>query len=710
MRKLLGAALAAALLFAASSALAQEVEAEKGATPAEADENVDEVVVTGTRTVRLRREAPVRTDVIGETVLRLAAPKNLADALEYLPGARAESNCQNCNTTEIQLLGLPGAYNQILFDGLPLLSGVAGVYGVEQIPAILIERIEVVKGGASALYGPGAVAGVVNVIPRRIGDTGVRASLTHERPDGEPYYAASLAATYAFDDGGNGVAVFAHGEHASPVDYDGDGYSELAERDLAIVGGRARLALGPRSTLLLDYRYTAEDRRGGNRLDQPSFLANISEAIDTRLNIGSVSLEHELGPDMLVAATYALALTKRDTFYGGLGQVETDPSAPGFDPEALAAATALSRNQYGFTDDALHFAEVRGEVGLGSHSVIGGVQYRFESVDDQNVDVEGRLLGQLVDDSFDDLGVFVQDEWSLASNLRLVLGGRTDFSSELNDPVFSPRVGLWWSPSEPLVLRANVSTGFRAPEVFSEDLHIDTLGGVPIRVRSDPALVEESSVSASLGFDWRPTFREGAFTLDGQAYYTTLEDTLFLGEIQEEADGTLFRIRSNQGGSTITGAELTGTYRANERLRGSVGVSYVDARYDEPQIVFEDEATTLTVERYLKSPRLTAVGQLVFEPFERLQGFLALRYIDRMDVLNNRTGSIVRTPSFVVVDLSLTRHTPVGVDGDVDVTFGVKNLTDARQRDIEVGASRDSDYVYGPRSPRSLFVRLDAAF
>ncbi|MDP8916473.1 MAG: TonB-dependent receptor, partial [Pseudomonadota bacterium] len=515
MNSFLIAAAVAAVLSTAWSAAAQEAGPAANQTSVEADQSVDEVVVTGTRTVRLRRDSPVRTDVIGETILRLAAPKNLADALEYLPGARAESNCQNCNTTEIQLLGLPGAYNQILFDGLPLLSGVAGVYGVEQIPAILIERIEVVKGGASALYGPGAVAGVVNVIPRRIGDTGVRASFTHERPDGEPYYAASLAATYAFGEGGNGVTAFGHREDASPVDYDGDGYSELTQRELAILGGRARLQLGPASTLLLDYRYTAEDRRGGNRLDQPSFLANISEAIDTRLNIASMSLEHELGPDALVAATYAVALTKRDTFYGGLGDVQTDPSAPDFDADALAAAAAVSRNQYGVTDDALHFAELRGETGFGPHSLIGGVQYRFEAVDDRNVDVEGRFLGQLADDDFDDLGVFVQDEWSLADNLRLVLGGRADFSSELNDPVFSPRVGLWWSPSEPLVLRANVSTGFRAPEVFSEDLHIDTLGGAPIRVRSDPALVEESSVSASLGFDWRPTFHEGALTVDG---------------------------------------------------------------------------------------------------------------------------------------------------------------------------------------------------
>lgn len=708
------------LLLTTQPALAEDkppqenVEAGRDATPSNDKRNIggsaDQIVITGTRTGRLRRESPVRTDVIGDTVLRLASPKNLADALEYLPGARAESNCQNCNTTEIQLLGLPGAYNQILLDGLPLLSGVAAVYGVEQIPALLIERIEVVKGGASALYGPGAVAGVVNVISRPLGRTGVRGSLTYERPHGESYFAASVAGTFAASDAASGVSLFGHYEDAPPVDYDGDGFTELAERKLKIAGARGRLALTDNTLLLADYQFTSEDRRGGNRLDQPEFLANIAESIDTRLHRGSVGIEQRLGSDARLIAAYALALVKRDTFYGGLGDVETDPASPGFDAAALAAATAVSRNQYGTTDDALHFAELRGETGLGAHSLIGGVQYRYEGVDDRNLDVDGNLRGQLVDDSFDDLGVFVQDEWSLADNLRVVLGGRVDFSSELEDPVFSPRAGLWYSPFEALVLRANFSTGFRAPEVFSEDLHVDTLGGAPIRARNAPGLSEESSRSFAFGFDFRPTANAGAFTLDGQAYYTALKDTFFLGEIEEAPDGSLSRLRTNVGGSTIAGAEMTATYKVARGLQGSLGVSYIRARYDDRQTVFADETTTLTTRRYLKTPALTGVAQVLFEPIERFQGLLALRYLGPMDVLNNRTARIVRTSPFLIADLAFTRHIAVGAEGDVDLTFGIKNLTDARQKDLEVGATRDSDYVYGPRSPRTLFVRLDAAF
>lgn len=703
LRELIRASAVMAALCAMTGAAAAEP---AGAAP---DPTLEEIVVTGTRTPRLRRDSPVRTDVVGETVLTLAAPKNLADALEYLPAVRAESNCQNCNTTEIQLLGLPGAYNQILFDGLPLMSGVAGVYGVEQIPAVLIERIEVVKGGASALYGPGAVAGVVNIIPRPVGETAFRAAVTHERPDDQAYRSGSVAATRAW--GEHGLTLYGHVEDAAPVDLDGDGYTESARRDLGVAGVRSLFALGAATDLSLDYQFTTEDRRGGNRLDQPSFLANISEAIDTRQHRVVGSLVHRPTAETAVVATYAAIGTRRNSFYGGLGEVETDPAAPGFNQADLDAAVAISRRQYGTTDNLLQFAELRGEAGWGAHTLIGGIQYRRESVEDDNVDVDGLRIATLLDESFDNLGVFIQDEWSLSERLRLVLGARLDRTSELADPILSPRLGLWWSPDETLVIRANVSTGFRAPEVFSEDLHIDTLGADPVRIVNDPALKEETSRSWSVGFDWRPKGADGAFTLDGQAYLTTLDDTLFIGDIRTAADGRLFQVRENAGGSTVTGTELTATWRAGERLQASLGAAWIDARYDEPQVVFDDGAARITTDRYLKSPEVAAVAQLVFRPQQRWQGFLALKHVGPMDVLNNRTGRLERSPHFIVADLSATRHIPVNNDrGDVDVTLGVKNLFDERQTDLEVGAGRDSDYVYGPRSPRTVFIRLDAHF
>lgn len=678
------------------------------AVPAAAQE-ADQVVVTGTRTPRTIREAPIRTDVIGEQVLKSTAARNLADALDYLPGARAESNCQNCNTTEIQLLGLPGAYNQILLDGLPLVSGVAAVYGVEQFPGVLIDRIEVVKGGGSALYGPGAVAGVVNVLPIRPARSGVRVALDWSRPGGRDAGASALVGTWMPSDALS-LTGFGQAERSPAVDLNDDGYSELARRRLATAGLRVAWS-GAGTEVAADYQYTDETRRGGNRFGAPAYLANVAEAIDSRVHRGSLSVSRALGEGTSLTGVYALSHVERGSFYGGLGAVETDPEAPGYDPAALAAAAAVSRRQYGTTTDTLHFGELRLATSLGPHAVLAGVQGRTEKVDDRNVDLDGRVLGTLSKGSFSTLGAFVQDEWTVADGLKLLLGGRVDKSSELADAVVSPRVGLWWSPSPPWVFRANYSTGYRAPEIFSEDIHVAVLGADPVRVRNAPGLEAERARSYALGFDWRPPWNGGALTLDGQAYRTTIRDTFFLGDIREDGGG-LFQVRENAGGSAVTGAELNVSYRAGERLKLIAGAAWLRARYDDAQIVYDDGERRLSTRRYLKSPAWSAVGQAVWTVGPRFDAYLALRYVGRMDVLNNRIGAIRRSDDFLVADVSFTRHLPLNAEGDreVDLVMGVKNVTDARQRDLEVGATRDSDYVYGPRLPRTLFVRLSAAY
>lgn len=671
-----------------------------------------DIVVTGTRTARTRRDAPIRTDVIGQALLTRAAPRNLADAIDFLPGARAESNCQNCNTTEIQLLGLPGSYNQILLDGLPLVTGVASVYGVEQVPAVLVERIEVVKGGGSALYGPGAVAGVVNVIPLRPERDGLRATLDLQLPNGQAAVASSILASKVLADGRGFVNAYAQAEHSPAVDLNDDGYSELARRRLATAGARAEWQPGEATTIALDYQYTRERRRGGNRLDQPSFLANISEAIDSNVHSGSASVSQQLDAQTKAVGVFAFSDFRRKAFYGGLGDVVADPAAAGFDRAAFDAAVAVSRTQYSRTRDRFRFGEARLESVRGRHALLGGVQYRWEGVRDLNTDVDDRVLGTIVDDDFSTLGGFVQDEWTLNEGLRVVLGGRIDKSSELADVIVSPRIGLWASPTRSLVLRANYSTGYRAPEVFSEDVHIDVLGADPIRVRNAAGLRQESADSYALGFDWRPAGNDGAFTLDGQAYLTWLSDTFFLGEIKQASGGSLFRTRSNAGGSRVMGAEISASYRLAPTLRLLASGVYLDARYDDRQTVFDDGTTALTTRRYLKSPQWSGVGQILWDATPNLDVFVAFRYVGRMDVLNNRVGEIRRVDDFLVPDLTATRHIALNDDGsrEIDLTLGIKNLTNVRQRDLEVSATRDSDYVYGPRLPRTFFVRLSATY
>ena len=145
-----------------------------------------EVVVSATRTEQRLEDVPVRIDVVNSAVIEARSATTLADALEFTTGVRVESHCQNCNFTQVRLLGLDGAYSQILVNGQPLISSLAQVYGIEQIPARLLERIEIIKGGGSAVYGAGSVAGAINIIPRRPNRTGGLIESRQEWMEGLP--------------------------------------------------------------------------------------------------------------------------------------------------------------------------------------------------------------------------------------------------------------------------------------------------------------------------------------------------------------------------------------------------------------------------------------------------------------------------------------------------------------------------------------------
>ena len=90
----------------------------------------------------------------------------MAEGLNYSPGLRIEDNCQNCGFTQIRMNGLQSHYTQILINSRPVFSDLAAVYGIELIPANMIERVEVVRGGGSAMYGSNAIAGVINIITK----------------------------------------------------------------------------------------------------------------------------------------------------------------------------------------------------------------------------------------------------------------------------------------------------------------------------------------------------------------------------------------------------------------------------------------------------------------------------------------------------------------------------------------------------------------
>src|SRR5687768_11548954 len=197
-----------------------------------------ETVVTATRTSRRLDDVPVRTEVVGRDVIERLGARTLAEAIEFTTGVRVENNCQNCNFSQIRLLGLEGPYTQLLVDGQPVMSSLAQVYGIEQIPARMIERIEVVKGGGSALYGPGSVGGVVNVISREPSRSGGVAETRSELVGGLTNYSFNGALDWVDAGRQSYFTAFAQSDRVKPLDVTGDGFTEISRRGLTATGAR----------------------------------------------------------------------------------------------------------------------------------------------------------------------------------------------------------------------------------------------------------------------------------------------------------------------------------------------------------------------------------------------------------------------------------------------------------------------------------------
>jgi outer membrane receptor for ferrienterochelin and colicins len=126
--------------------------------------NIDEVIVSSSRNEQRRSEAAMIVNTLSSKLLNTVQSVTLSDGLNYCPGLRMENNCQNCGFTQVRMNGMEGPYSQILINSRPIFSGLAGVYGLELIPANMIERVEIVRGGGSALYGSNAIAGTINLI------------------------------------------------------------------------------------------------------------------------------------------------------------------------------------------------------------------------------------------------------------------------------------------------------------------------------------------------------------------------------------------------------------------------------------------------------------------------------------------------------------------------------------------------------------------
>lgn len=648
--------------------------------------DLNTIVVSGTRTDRRRHDNPVAVNVLTEKTFQITQSNTLSEGLCFQPGLRVETDCQTCNYTQLRMNGLGGSYSQILVDGRPVFTSLMSLYSMEQIPASQIERVEIVKGGGSVLYGSSAIAGTVNVITQMPREDEWSVSANSSLVNGEATdHFLNANASIVNEEATAGVSLFASNRRRQEWDANGDGFSELPKLRNSSFGFKTYFQPSPAHRLELNGWSINEFRRGGNAFDLPADQADQSEERRQEVLIGG--LDYTFSPtakNYQLNAYFAAQNTDR-VHYTGIdhtnGWGNTD------------SRTLTGGLQY---DQTLRYWQ-------GKNVLTLGLEHQFDDTFD-----EIEAYGYLIDQETHLTGLFVQSDWEISPQLTLLSGLRANRHNLVDRPVLTPRLSALFRPADGLQMRASYARGFRAPQAFEADLHIAFAGGGVALISIDPNLAEETSNSYTLSLDLnkaQPAYAYG-FTVD--AFHTRLFDAFVLEEIGVDDEGNIRLLRKNGGNSTVQGLTLEGRFNYDQKVQVEAGFTVQTAEFDSP---VEWSAEISGSNKYLRTPERYGSFTLTILPEAKLNGSLSGVYTGPMAVPHFAGAPgveqdlLFRSPDFLELNSRLNYRLHLhSMEVDMDIFAGVQNLFSAYQSDFDMGKDRDSNYVYGPARPRTFFV------
>lgn len=653
------------------------------------------IVVTGTSTPHIYEDMPVRTEVIPRLVIEQKQAVNLAEALSFQTGIRVENNCQNCNFSQVRILGMDGKYSQILVDGDPVISSLAGVYGLEHFPQEMIDQIEIVKGGGSSLYGGGAVAGIINLRTRRPAMNRVKLKYLGNSIDGEMDQQVGTMAELVNENGTAGAYIFGSVRERNPYDYNDDGYSEIGELRSESIGFNWYLKPIETGELTTHLHRIHEERRGGNKFDQPKHEAEIAEGLEHWRWGGTVRWQHRPSPLFDYRVYYSFALQDRESYYGGLGG-------------DTAADTLEALTFYGKTENPLHVGGLQMNYNLGSQLLTAGMQYSRDKL----LDNATANPAYYIDEIYTNYGLFLQDNlhFGAEEEIEFIVGIRGDKHSELDNWIFSPRINGKFQIGGGFTLRGSYTTGFKAPQTYDEDLHLCGIEGDQRVIRNAGDLKEERSNSFSGGIDFLGYLNDMPLMLAVTGYYTELKD-VFTEEFVGKTGNIEEWRRVNGDRAAVQGVEVDLGIRPVSILEIRGGLTYKNSEYDKPHEDFNTK-------NFLRTPDVYGFLRLSMDMTPDINIFAAADYTGKADVPHEIVVEgqddpdlvLERSDAFFQINLGFSYCLPTFNGVNNKLSFGVKNLTDAYQKDLDKGADRDPAYVYGPILPRTIYFGFETSF
>ncbi|MDO4225691.1 MAG: TonB-dependent receptor, partial [Bergeyella zoohelcum] len=528
------------------------------------------VVISGTMKPVMKADSPVPVEIYSGTFFKKNPTPSMFDAMQTINGVRPQLNCAVCNTGDIRVNGLDGPYTMVMIDGMPMVSSLGSVYGLSGIPSALIERMEVVKGPASSLYGSEAMGGLINIITKN--------------PKNAPKFSLDTSSTTWFENNldlgfklglGKKIDVLTgvnYFNYQNKVDNNNDGFTDMTLQDRISVFQKWNFQRKDNRLFSIAGRYLYEDRWGGDLRWDKSYR----------------------GGDELYA----------ESIYTNRAEVFGNYQLPLNTEKMYLMFSYIDHHQNSFYGDRPYVASQKVAFGqltwdkkIGNHDLLFGTALRYTNYDATVGGVDSETGDPITVKDQQKIwlpGVFIQDEISFSHQHKLLLGLRYDHNN-LHGNIFTPRLAYKWNLTDTDILRVNLGTGYRVANIFTEE-HEAMTGGRNLIIAKD--IKPEKSYSTNINYTKKIFFPSGAvLNLDATAFYTHINNsitpeyignTLIYDNAKEHAvskgislntdlrltNGLTFNIGATAMENTKTEDNVTKWIEFSEKFTGTWSISY----------------------------------------------------------------------------------------------------------------------------------------
>ena len=586
----------------------------------ELEDSLEEIVISGTLKPVSKLDSPVPVEVYNHTFFRANPTPSIFEALENVNGIRPQLNCNVCNTGDIHINGQEGSYTMVLIDGLPIVSGLSTVYGLSGIPQSLIERIEIVKGPASTLYGSEAIGGVINLITKLPENTSSFSIDSFLSGWGE--INTDLGYKYALSKKVKGLFGLNYFNYSNPIDNNGDGFTDLTLQDRISIFNK--FTFGRKFSIAS--RFVYEDRWGGQMGWRP---------------------KHRGGSQIYGESIY----TSRFELFGNHkfnNNLSFQFSFNDHNHNSVYGTTLFN------ADQTIGFGQLVWNKNIKKNELLIGIAYRLSYYhDDTKV-----LLDRNKAHTTHLPGVFIQNQINFNANNKLLLGLRYDQNS-IHGNILTPRLNYKVNNGDKsTILRFSAGTGYRVAQVFTED-HAALTGAREVVFLGD--LDPEKSWNTNLNYIQKFYLEQGLIIdLD-----LSLFKTHFSNKIIPDYDTDPNKIIYNNlsGKSVSNGISINANLLASGGLRINLGATFIDTFAEENGT----KTTPYLTERFQgvwKLEKKWRANNLTLDLTGTTVGALKLPTLGELD-----PRADISTP-FSIINLQLTKSW----NNTIESYGGIKNI------------------------------------